>query len=87
MAPSAGAVIDAWYSEFQNYDYDKGSSKNGGVIGHFTQLVWKSTTEIGCAVAEGTWNRLTPSYFICCNYVPEGNLHGQYTRNVLKPNV
>ena len=84
-APTGAAVANYWYSENKNYDYAKGTGKNNAVVGHFTQLVWKATTKIGCAVAEGTWSGYKPSYFVCCNYFPGGNVQGQYTKNVLKP--
>ncbi len=84
-APTGAAVANYWYSENKNYDYSTGKSKNNAVTGHFTQLVWKSTKQIGCAVAIGTWNGYNPSYFVCCNYFPGGNVLGQYTKNVLKP--
>ena len=32
-----------WYDEIVDYDFETGNSKNGGVIGHFTQVVWKDT--------------------------------------------
>ena len=73
-------------SENKNYNYKFGKSKNGEVIEHFTQLVWKSTTHIGCAYAEGTWSGFKPSYFVCCNYYPAGNYQNQYIKNVGKPN-
>ena len=84
-APTGAAVADNWYSENKNYDYASGGSKNGKVVGHFTQLVWNATTQIGCAVAEGSWSGFSPSYFVCCNYFPGGNILGQYTKNVLAP--
>ena len=84
-APTGASVANVWYSENQFYDYDTGESKNDGVIYHFTQLVWKTTTEIGCAVAEGSWSKYTESYYVCCNYLPGGNIFGLFTKNVLKP--
>ena len=84
--PTADGVLDSWYTkEEKNYDYDKGASKNGGTIGHFTQVVWKGSKQIGCAVAQGTWSGFKNSYFVCCNYFPGGNMVGAYTKNVDKP--
>lgn len=42
-------VVKAWYSEINVYDFDKAqfSTKSG----HFTQLVWKDSKEIGIGVA------------------------------------
>jgi uncharacterized protein YkwD len=84
-APTASAVADSWYSENKNYNYATGKSKNNGVIGHFTQLVWKSSKKIGCAVAVGTWKGYKNSYFVGCNYYPAGNYANEYTKNVGKP--
>ena len=37
-------AIDDWMSESKDYD------PNNPTYSHFTQVVWKSTTELGCAV-------------------------------------
>ena len=84
--PTGAQVADSWYSENKDYNYDTGKAKtNGAVIGHFTQLVWKASKQIGCAVAIGSWSGYNPSYYVCCNYFPGGNVLGQYTTNVAKP--
>ena len=84
-APTGSGITNDWYSENKNYNYNTGKAKNNGVIGHFTQLVWKASKKIGCAYAKGTWSGFTPSYFVCCNYYPAGNYANQYTKNVGKP--
>ena len=84
--PTPDGVLKSWYTNEQvNYDYNKGESKNGGTIGHFTQVVWKNSKQIGCAYGTGTWSGYKNSYFICCNYFPGGNVKGAYTKNVAKP--
>jgi len=51
---------------------------------HFTQVVWKATTQIGCAVA--SCPDMFPGYgaanFYVCEYYPQGNVAGEYTANV-----
>ncbi|ODV86402.1 hypothetical protein CANARDRAFT_196438, partial [[Candida] arabinofermentans NRRL YB-2248] len=65
---TAGAV-KGWYDEIEYYDYS-----NPGYVesaGHFTQLVWKSSTKLGCGYKNcGSYY----GYYIVCNYSPEGNL-------------
>lgn len=46
---------------------------NGQVIGHYTQMIWRSTTHVGCAIASGGGND-----FLVCRYSPPGNVLGQY---------
>ena len=85
-APSADNILNGWYtSEIVHYDYTTGKSKDGGVVGHFTQVVWKSSAKIGCAYAVGAWGSYSNSYFVCCNYYPAGNYIGQETKNVFPP--
>ena len=41
-------------------------------VGHYTQLVWRGTEEVGCAVARGQRNDV-----LVCRYWPAGNVIGQ----------
>lgn len=41
-------------------------------VGHYTQMVWASTTKVGCAVARGAQKD-----FLVCRYDPIGNWRGQ----------
>jgi hypothetical protein len=42
-------------------------------VAHFTQIVWPTTTEIGCALASSP----TTDYFVC-RYAPTGNKDGTF---------
>ncbi|KAK7907681.1 hypothetical protein WMY93_016293 [Mugilogobius chulae] len=68
-------AIQSWYDEVHDWKYGVGSI-NGGVVGHFTQVVWYRSNLIGCAMAycpNAKYN-----YFYVCHYCPPGNY--QYAR-------
>ncbi|KAF8888246.1 CAP domain-containing protein [Infundibulicybe gibba] len=55
--------------------------------GHFTQVVWKGTTQVACAVANcgaGTIFSQASGYVVC-RYSPPGNVIGQFPQNVGRP--
>ena len=71
-------VVAMWASEAKSYDY----ATNGcsGVCGHYTQVVWRSTTSVGCAIqrcATGSPFGGSTWFFAVCNYVPPGNFVGE----------
>lgn len=67
----------AWYDEYQQYDYASGQFSSS--TGHFTQMVWKDTTEVGCATINcDGWGP-----YLACEYTPRGNIIGEFTSNVL----
>ena len=67
---SATQVVENWASEAR--DYDAASNRCRGVCGHYTQIVWRNTRQVGCAVA-GTARRQV----WVCDYDPPGNVVGQ----------
>lgn len=66
-------VVDSWGSERADYDYAHNHCKQGKMCGHYTQMVWRSTTTVGCAVAvcENTKEQVW-----ACQYQPAGNWVG-----------
>ncbi|MCW5202954.1 hypothetical protein VU13_02945 [Desulfobulbus sp. US5] len=64
-------VVDAWGNEVKDYDYASNSCH--GVCGHYTQVVWKSTTEVGCGMAACS----NKAQIWVCQYSPRGNMVGQ----------
>jgi pathogenesis-related protein 1 len=70
-----------WAAEAKDYDCATGRPKTpGAVTGHFTQQVWRGSTQVGCASV--TKNGAT---FVTCDYSPPGNYVGQYTSQVICP--
>ena len=45
--------------------------------GHYTQMIWKGTTEIGCGKATIQTGDLKGWLVIVCNYNPPGNMTGE----------
>ena len=65
-------VVKVWTDEERWYNYQRNSCQPGQKCGHYTQVVWKNTTEVGCAVKvcndkSQTW---------VCSYNPPGNFIG-----------
>jgi hypothetical protein len=67
----AGAVM-LWMSEADDYDYASG---NIGSAGHYTQIVWRASVRIGCAIVDCP--ALTYHNTVICDYAPGGNISGQ----------
>jgi pathogenesis-related protein 1 len=75
---SVGNVVARWYREESRYNYANSGYQAG--TGHFTQVVWKNTAQIGCAHATrctGTWSDIW-----VCLYNPPGNIKGKFAANV-----
>jgi pathogenesis-related protein 1 len=64
-------VVDHWGDESKQWDNATG--RCSGVCGHYTQVVWKDTSEVGCGRAVcGNKGQIW-----VCNYSPAGNVVGQ----------
>jgi hypothetical protein len=73
-------VVGSWDSEKQYYNYANNSCSR--VCGHYTQVVWSTSTQVGCAMkrcttgspfggGNGAWDLWV------CNYSPPGNFNGR----------
>jgi len=69
---TAKNAVDWWYGEISNYDFANpkccGPPKIPAVVGHFTQVVWRNSTQVGCGVAACSGKN-----FWVCRYSPPGN--------------
>lgn len=82
-ASVARAASNGWYNNelglFPASDYGKPTPdmSNFHDWGHYSQLVWKSTRQLGCAThfcPPGTMNGMG-SWYTVCNYSPAGMCH------------
>ena len=66
------AMIGTFLAERRNFRpgiYPRVSVTGSGLdVGHYTQVVWRNTRQVGCAVARGREND-----FLVCRYFPAGN--------------
>ena len=69
--PTGAQVSDAWASE--KADYDHATNSCSGVCGHYTQQVWSTTTDLGCAIKQCGGS----TFIVSCEYGPGGNYQGQ----------
>lgn len=80
--PSIEATIQAWFDEWTEYPFDKPDFYPGS--GHFTQVVWKAATKVGCGMKQCNGANGTPGVYYSCNY-DAGNLIGSFAENVSRP--
>jgi uncharacterized protein YkwD len=66
-------VVIGWASEEADYDYKNNSCRAGKACGHYTQIVWKSSTKVGCAKRSCS----DKSQVWVCRYSPPGNWVGE----------
>ena len=73
---SVTEMVDSWGAEQQFFSPgifpDVSTTGNWSDVGHYTQIVWRNTTEVGCAFASSNGS----DYFVC-QYNPQGNIQGQ----------
>ncbi|KAH6767039.1 pathogenesis-related protein-1-like protein [Perilla frutescens var. hirtella] len=69
---SAVDAVGMWVSEKSCYDYNSNSCVGGECL-HYTQVVWRDSTHLGCARLQCRNDWL----FVICNYDPPGNYIGQ----------
>jgi pathogenesis-related protein 1 len=66
-------VVDVWGRESADFQIEANACLPGRACGHYTQIVWRTTREVGCALRvcsakDQVW---------VCQYQPAGNYLGQ----------
>lgn len=70
-------MLQGWLDEKPNWNNAAKTCAAGKVCGHYTQMVWKTTTQVGCginrkaSVMGDPWKGTTT--YLVCNYFPGGN--------------
>ncbi|KAI9697588.1 MAG: hypothetical protein M1836_004538 [Candelina mexicana] len=80
--PNATSSVAAWGDERALYNFlHQGFSE---ATGHFTQVVWKGTRDVGCGRVDCGGRNEVPGWYVVCEYYPPGNVEGGYVQNVQK---
>ncbi|MDX2230240.1 MAG: CAP domain-containing protein [Leptolyngbyaceae cyanobacterium bins.349] len=66
-------MVNGWKEEKKLYRGGPVTKNNYRAIGHYTQMTWKNTTQVGCGGADGS----DGIYRLVCRYSPPGNFLGQ----------
>ncbi|XP_062619260.1 Golgi-associated plant pathogenesis-related protein 1-like isoform X1 [Saccostrea cucullata] len=72
-------VTDQWYSEIKFFNF--GTEPRNLSAGHFTQVIWRGSREIGVGRACSKDGKI----IVVANYRPAGNVVGRFTDNVPAP--
>jgi uncharacterized protein YkwD len=73
------SAVSNWAAEVAQYD------PANPQYSHFTQVVWKATTQVGCVIVTcgkelvAAWSS---AQYMVCEYNPAGNVIGQFAQNV-----
>jgi len=77
--PSVAALAESWAKEKSNYvpgtPIEQSFGYPNNVYGHYTAMVWSTTTQIGCGIAQQTINAHIWNILVC-RYSPGGNWIG-----------
>ncbi len=79
--PSLSTATKAWVDEKQYYAYgligDESTCEENQLCGHYTQIIWESTSEVGCAISKYTTGSYKDGYVVVCKYQTPGNYIGE----------
>jgi hypothetical protein len=72
---SFGDMVDMWGGEkksFREGVFPDCKANRTAVVGHYTQIVWRDTQAVGCALVSNGRND-----YLVCRYSPAGNVIGE----------
>ena len=72
-------ATEMWYDEIKYYNFSKPGFSSQ--TGHFTQVVWVESRELGVGKATAA----NGMQFVVARYFPPGNMLGSFPENVKKP--
>ncbi len=68
-------AMSHWFDDEEpHYHYEDGSCDIGYQCGHYTQVIWQRTREVGCATAKYQTGRFKNGYIYVCKYYKAGNI-------------
>ncbi len=70
--PTPTKIVEYWAKEQRYYHGEVIDEKNVELVGHYTQIIWKQTFSIGCALGQTKGG----VYVVVCLYNPKGNCIG-----------
>jgi pathogenesis-related protein 1 len=80
---SIADAVASWVNEQQYYDHATNTCAANQQCGHYTQIVWSTTTAVGCAKVSCTTGSPFGTFAMgmwddsVCDYSPPGNVSGQ----------
>ncbi|KAG7473522.1 hypothetical protein MATL_G00096850 [Megalops atlanticus] len=69
---SFAEVIDTWFQEGRRYSYLSGQCEENSTCQHYTQLVWATSSRVGCAQQVCQTGAVQWEFYACA-YSPGGN--------------
>ncbi|HHH19660.1 MAG TPA: hypothetical protein ENK86_04020 [Campylobacterales bacterium] len=83
--PDLNTVLNSWFDDEEPfYNYSDGSCNEGtfangqsATCGHYTQVLWQETREVGCASSQYQVGEYQGGYVYVCKYQKAGNVQGE----------
>lgn len=70
---AAQHVVGSWSQEANDYDHQRKRCRKGAKCGHYTQIIWRKSKELGCGMVICA----DKGQIWVCNYNPPGNYIGE----------